>query len=65
MISFNPLFKTMKKKNISSYELSKKGFSRSTYYAIKCGKSVTTGTINHLCKILNCTIPEIMEYIDD
>ena len=38
MISYEPLFKTMKQKNISSYELAKRGFPRSTYYAIKHGK---------------------------
>lgn len=65
MISYKPLFQTMKEKNISSYELSKRGFSRSTYYAIKQGKSVTTNTINQLCKLLNCRVSDIMKYIED
>lgn len=30
MISYQPLFETMKKMNISSYELAKRGFSRSS-----------------------------------
>ena len=34
MISYEPLFRTMKEKHISSYELAKRGFPRSTYYAI-------------------------------
>ena len=46
MISYEPLFRTMKEKHISSYELAKRGFPRSTYYAIKQGKSVTTNTVN-------------------
>lgn len=65
MISYEPLFKTMKHKNISSYKLAKQGFSRSTYYAIKQGKSVTTNTINQLCSILHCHVSEVMEYIED
>lgn len=64
MISYQPLFETMKKMNISSYELSKRGFSRSRYYAMKKGKGVTTHTVNELCKILNCTVPDIMEFVD-
>ncbi|WP_047832152.1 helix-turn-helix domain-containing protein [Robinsoniella sp. RHS] len=65
MISYQPLFETMKKMNISSYELSKRGFSRSTYYAIKTGKSITTHTVNQLCKILDCTVSDIMEFLDE
>ena len=34
MISYEPLFRTMKEKHISSYELAKRGFPRSTYYDI-------------------------------
>lgn len=65
MISYKPLFQTMKNKNVSSYELAKRGFPRSTYYAIKQGKSVTTNTINQLCSILHCGVTDIMEYIED
>ena len=65
MISYEPLFQTMKKKRISSYELAKRGFPRSTYYAIKQGKSITTNTINQLCSLLNCKVSDIMEYIED
>lgn len=64
MISYNPLFRTMKEKNISSYKLLKRGFSRSTYYAIKHGKGITTNTIDQLCKLLQCEVPDIIEYIE-
>ena len=65
MISYEPLFRTMKEKHISSYELAKRGFPRSTYYAIKQGKSITTNTVNLLCTLLHCNVYDIMEYIDD
>ena len=65
MISYEPLFKTMEQKNISSYELAKRGFPRSTYYAIKHGKSITTNTVNQLCSILHCSVSDIMEYFED
>lgn len=65
MISYSPLFQTMKQKNISSYQLAKRGFSRSTYYAIKHGRSVTMHTINQLCTLLHCNVTDIMEYRKD
>ncbi len=65
MISYEPLFETMKKKNISSYRLEKMGFSRATYYSIRQGNSVSTNTVNQLCKLLNCEISDIIKYIDE
>lgn len=65
MISYEPLFNTMKQKNISSYKLDKLGFSRSTYYAIKQGRSVSTNTINQLCKLLDCNVSDIITYVAD
>ena len=65
MISYEPLFKTMKEKGITSYRLEKMGFSRATYYSIKQGNSISTNTVNQLCKLLKCSVSDIMEYIDD
>ena len=65
MISHRPLFQTMKDKKITSYRLQKEGFSRATYYSIRQGNSVSTNTINQLCKLLHCGVSDIIEYIDD
>lgn len=65
MISYAPLFKTMKARQITSYRLEKMGFSRATYYSIQKGNSVSTNTINQLCRLLKCGVSDIMEYIDD
>ena len=65
MMSYEPLFKTMKEKGISSYKLQKMGFNRATYYSIKSGKSVSTNTIALLCKLLKCRVEDVMEFIDD
>lgn len=64
MISYVPLFKTMKEKHITSYRLEKMGFSRATYYSIQKGNSVSTNTINQLCKLLKCNVTDVIEYID-
>lgn len=65
MISYEPLFRTMANRGITSYRLMKLGFPRSTYYAMKHGDNISTHTVNQLCKILNCGVYDIMEYIDD
>ena len=65
MISYAPLFDTMKRKKITSYRLEKMGFSRATYYSIQQGNSISTNTVNQLCKLLNCEVSDILEYVDD
>lgn len=65
MISYEPLFQTMKEKGITSYRLFKLGFPQSNYYAIKRGDNISTHTINELCKILDCNVSDIMTYIDE
>ena len=65
MISYAPLFDTMKRKKITSYRLEKMGLSRATYYYIQQGNSISTNTVNQLCKLLNCEVSDILEYVDD
>ncbi len=63
MISYEPFFETLKQRGISSYRLEKLGFPRSTYYAMKHGKSVSTNTIDQLCTLLQCSVSEIMVFL--
>ena len=65
VISYDPLWRTMKEKGVTSYRLQKMGFNRATYYALRKGMSVSTNTINHLCRLLGCRVEEVMEYKDD
>lgn len=65
MISYAPLFQTMSEKKVTSYALFKQGFSKATYYSICQGNSVSTNTINQLCRLLNCPVSDIMEYIEE
>lgn len=64
MISYAPLFRTMKEKEISSYRLEQMGFSRATYYSIKQGNSVSTNTIDRLCVLLDCQVSDIIEFVE-
>lgn len=66
MISYAPLWATMAKKKATTYTLQVKGeISSSTIRRLKAGESVSTNTLNALCKVLRCTLPEIVEYIDE
>lgn len=62
MINYEPLFRTMEKKNITTYKLFKMGFPQSTYYAMKNGKSVLVSTIGRLCTLLECNVSDIIEF---
>ncbi len=62
MISYEPLFQTMKAKGITSYRLAKMGFPMSNYHAMRRGKNVSTHTIATLCGILDCGVSDVMEY---
>ena len=65
MISYEPLFRTMKSKGITTYRLGKMGFPLSNYYAMKRGDNISTHTLNQLCKLLQCNVGDIMEYVED
>jgi len=64
MIVFNKLWETMKKKNISQYQLIKKyGFSTGQLDRLRKNENVNSYTLNSLCEILDCKLEDIAEYI--
>ena len=66
MISYEPFFDTLKKKNISTYTLIYKyGISSATIDRIKKGGGITTAKLNDLCNILDCNIEDIIIYKKD
>lgn len=65
MISYEPLFRTMREKGITSYRLGKMGFPMSNYYAIKRGENISSHTLNQLCRLLQCRVEDVMVYIED
>lgn len=63
MISYEPFYATLKKKNISTYKLINTfGISRSLIDRLKHNKPISTVTVNDLCTILDCTVSEIMVF---
>ncbi len=63
MILYDPLWKTMKERNISQYRLiTHYGFSSGQINRLKKNQYVSTNTIGVLCTILNCSVEEVMEF---
>ncbi len=66
MISYEPFYKTIKSKNISTYKLiTQHGISRSLIDRLKHNKPISTVTINDLCSILHCKVEDIVQFIED
>ena len=66
MISYDKLWQTMKEKGITQYTLIKKhNISPAQITRLKRNESVSTHTIEIFCKILDCAVEDVMEYIKD
>ena len=62
MISYEPLWATMKQKGISQYQLiNTYGFSTGTLDTLRKNKSITLNTVQDLCRILQCNIEDIVK----
>ncbi len=66
MISYEPFYATLLKKNITEYYLiNKQGIPANTLHRMKHKKPITTTTLNTLCDILDCDITDIIIYTKD
>ena len=66
MIVYNKLWKTMQAKGISQYKLIRiYGISTGQLDRLRKNDNVSTYTLNSLCKILDCSLSDIAEYIPD
>ena len=66
MISYAPLWETMKRKNATTYTLQVKWeISSSTVRRLKANESVSTNTLDALCRILDCELDDIIAYLPD
>ncbi len=62
IISYQPLWETMKNKNISQYYLLKSGIDNKTLDSLKKNKNITLLTVEKLCDILECTPNEVVKF---
>lgn len=66
MITYDRLWKTMKEKGITQYDLyTHYHVNRAQINRLKHNKNVEVNTIDKLCNILQCSVNDIMEHIDD
>lgn len=66
MITFDPLWITLKRKQMSQYSLIKNyGFSTGTLDALRKNKSITLNTLNDICRILQCEVSDVIQYVPD
>ena len=66
LISYAPLWRTMAKTGATTYTLQVKGqISSSTIRRMKAGESVSTNTLDALCKILQCDLQDVVEYLPE
>lgn len=64
MISYDRLWKIMNERGVTTYTLQYKGgISSSTIRRLKAGDSVSTNTLDALCKIIGCTLDDIVEFL--
>ena len=66
MITYDKLWITMKEKGISQYKLIKTyNVSPAQVTRLRKNSGVSTNTLDNLCKILDCKLEDIAEYIPD
>lgn len=66
MIRYDPLWKTMKAKNVSQYKLIKDyNIDKAQLHRLRKNMIVKTLILNKLCEILDCRIEDIVVYVPD
>ena len=66
MISYQKLWETMRERNVTKYALiNKYHISPGQLTRLKRNEFVSTHTIDMFCKILDCRVEDVMEYIPD
>ena len=64
MISYAPLWNTMKKKGLTIDDLRREGhLSSTTIRKLQMNESVYTNVLNTLCELLDCSLPEVVQIL--
>ena len=63
MITYAPLWRTLKEKGVTTYALIHRySISSATIDRMKKGNGISTAKIDDLCKILDCRVEDIIQY---
>ena len=66
MITYDPLWETMRRKGVSTYTLIKEySLSRGTLDSLKHNRNISTATLNELCNILSCRVEDVIRHMPD
>ena len=66
MITFEPLWETMRTRKVTTYQLREHhGIDSRTIRRLRNNQNITTDTLNKLCRILECTPADILAYSPD
>ena len=66
MIHYNSLWETMSNKHFTTYTLREKhNIGHGTVQRLQKNMPVSTYTLDRLCKILDCRLDEVAEYLPD
>lgn len=65
-VSYKRLWKLLIDKDMKKSDLEREaGISHYTVYMLSHGENVTTEVLEKICKALNCSVEEIMEFTND
>ncbi len=62
MIDYGPLWETMKRRQVTQYQLLQKGIDNKTLDSLKKNKNITVLTLEKLCRIIGCTPNDIIAF---
>lgn len=62
LFDYSPLWETMKRRNVTQYQLLKGGIDNKTLDSLKKGKNITVLTMERLCRIIGCTPNDIVRF---
>ncbi|MDE6389735.1 MAG: helix-turn-helix transcriptional regulator [Lachnospiraceae bacterium] len=66
MISYEPLWETMRRKGITTYALiNRYGIPASTVHTLKHNNNITMYTLEKLCNALECSADSVVKFVSD
>ena len=65
MISWQPMFEKLKEDGLPQFFLIKNGLDAHILQKLRHDNTVTTDTLNKICRILDCKPGDLLEYIPD
>ena len=62
IFNYDPLWETLKRNNVTQYQLLKGGIDNRTLDSLKKNKNITMITLEKLCRIVGCTPNDIVSF---